>query len=251
LETPLYKQEIGPAALTYSALEEKKLEELSLTVNDTVTITQDRTGIVRYIGEAHFFWGTIVGIELLKNSKGKNSGHIDGVKYFECKASKGLFIKPMAILTAEKPKQKSKTRTPQKDPRGKAPEGRRRSEMARGKTNLFQIVKKEEEKPIARDWPAKFKQKAEQERMDRMGVNVGDCVQLSKGERAVILYIGETNNSNGYLMFGVELLDGALGSCSGELNGERYFECVEKRGEFIASDRIRKKVEFLVDLPEW
>jgi len=102
-----------------------------------------------------------------------------------------------------------------------------------------------------REWNGKFKQKAEQERMERIGIDIGDCVQLSKGERAVISYIGVTNSSKGLVQFGVELLDGALGICSGEMNGERYFQCEEKRGEFIYSDRIRKKVDFLKDLPEW
>jgi len=48
----------------------------------------------------------VIGIELIKNSKGKNSGHVDGIKYFECKPSKGLFVKPVSILKAEKPKEK-------------------------------------------------------------------------------------------------------------------------------------------------
>ncbi|ETO14882.1 hypothetical protein RFI_22485 [Reticulomyxa filosa] len=259
LETPLYKGVLSVGAIKYSILEEQKLQELNLEVNDIVIISQDRVGVVRYIGEAHFFWGTVIGLELQKNSKGKNSGHIDGIKYFECKPSKGLFIKPMAITKAEKPKQKKTIKTPNRSNsnsntnKSKNPEGRRKSEMSTRKdnANLLKSLNREQDKLIPREWPGKFKQKAEQERMDRFGIDVGDCVQLSKGERAVVMFIGVTNNSKGLVQFGIELLDGALGSCSGEINGERYFECEEKRGEFIYSDRIRKKVDFLNDLPEW
>ncbi|ETN97515.1 hypothetical protein RFI_40012 [Reticulomyxa filosa] len=256
LETPLYKGVLSVGACKYSALEEQKLQELNLEVNDIVTISQDRIGVVRYIGEAHFFWGTVVGLELQKNSKGKNNGHIDGIKYFECKPSKGLFIKPMAIAKAEKPKQKKPAKTPNNSNNNKTtknPGEKRKSEMITRKdnANLLKSLNKEQDKSVPREWPGKFKQKAEQERMDRLGIDVGDCVQLSKGERAVIMFVGVTNNSKGLVQFGIELLDGALGCCSGEINGERYFECEEKRGEFIYSDRIRKKVEFLSDLPEW
>ncbi|ETO08339.1 hypothetical protein RFI_29050, partial [Reticulomyxa filosa] len=239
LETPLYKGVLSVGACKYSALEEQKLQELNVEVNDIVTISQDRIGVVRYIGEAHFFWGTVVGLELQKNSKGKNNGHIDGIKYFECKPSKGLFIKPMAIAKAEKPKQKKPAKTPNNSNNNKTtknPGEKRKSEM-------ITRLNKEQDKSVPREWPGKFKQKAEQDRMDRLGIDVGDCVQLSKGERAVIMFVGVTNNSKGLVQFGIELLDGALGCCSGEINGERYFECEEKRGEFIYSDRIRKKVE--------
>jgi len=256
LELPLFKDFVSVGAIKYSTLEEQKLQDINLTINDVVLISQDRTGNVRYIGEAHFVWGTVVGIELLKNSKGKNSGHIDGIRYFECKPWKGLFIKPMAIIKAEKPSQKMKMKTPSlKKLATKAnAKGRRMSEMTtrrKDDVSLKMQVKKEPPKMLIRDWPGKFKEKAEQERMDRMQIDIGDCVQLSKGERAVICYFGVTNSSKGLVQFGVELLDGALGSCSGELNGERYFECEEKRGEFIYSDRIRKKVDFLIEMPEW
>jgi len=52
----LYKKVLNIAAIKYSALEDQKLEESNLAINDIVTIPNDRVGIVRYIGEAHFFF---------------------------------------------------------------------------------------------------------------------------------------------------------------------------------------------------
>ncbi|GMF65244.1 unnamed protein product [Phytophthora lilii] len=49
-------------------------------------------GVVRYIGTTRFATGTWVGIELCEQ-KGKNSGTVDGEKYFSCAPNHGIFIR--------------------------------------------------------------------------------------------------------------------------------------------------------------
>eukprot|EP00644_Phytophthora_capsici_P014349 jgi/Phyca11/503328/fgenesh2_kg.PHYCAscaffold_3_\ len=49
-------------------------------------------GVVRYIGTTRFATGTWVGIELCE-PKGKNSGTVDGEKYFSCPPNHGIFIR--------------------------------------------------------------------------------------------------------------------------------------------------------------
>jgi hypothetical protein len=49
-------------------------------------------GVVRYIGTTRFATGTWVGIELVEQ-KGKNSGTVDGEKYFTCAPNHGIFIR--------------------------------------------------------------------------------------------------------------------------------------------------------------
>ncbi|KUF97909.1 hypothetical protein AM588_10007187 [Phytophthora nicotianae] len=49
-------------------------------------------GVVRYIGTTRFATGTWVGIELCE-PKGKNSGTVDGEKYFSCAPNHGIFIR--------------------------------------------------------------------------------------------------------------------------------------------------------------
>ncbi|KAL3657001.1 hypothetical protein V7S43_018050 [Phytophthora oleae] len=49
-------------------------------------------GVVRYIGTTRFATGTWVGIELCEQ-KGKNSGTVDGEKYFSCPPNHGIFIR--------------------------------------------------------------------------------------------------------------------------------------------------------------
>ncbi|KAF0712615.1 Aste57867_4751 [Aphanomyces stellatus] len=50
------------------------------------------SGIVRYIGAAHFASGIWVGIELT-DAHGKNNGSIRGVQYFTCPDDHGIFIR--------------------------------------------------------------------------------------------------------------------------------------------------------------
>ncbi|KAE9003474.1 hypothetical protein PF010_g14033 [Phytophthora fragariae] len=49
-------------------------------------------GVVRYIGTTRFATGTWVGVELCE-PKGKNSGTVDGEKYFSCAPNHGIFIR--------------------------------------------------------------------------------------------------------------------------------------------------------------
>ncbi|KAG3247163.1 hypothetical protein PI124_g8137 [Phytophthora idaei] len=49
-------------------------------------------GVVRYIGTTRFATGTWVGIELCE-PKGKNSGTVDGERYFSCAPNHGIFIR--------------------------------------------------------------------------------------------------------------------------------------------------------------
>jgi CAP-Gly domain-containing linker protein 3/4 len=50
-------------------------------------------GIVQYIGHTEFAAGVWLGIELRRPS-GKNDGSVNGKRYFSCKPSYGIFVKP-------------------------------------------------------------------------------------------------------------------------------------------------------------
>ncbi|KAF9933288.1 hypothetical protein FBU30_005872 [Linnemannia zychae] len=50
-------------------------------------------GYVRYLGQTSFSTGRWVGVEL-DLPRGKNSGVVEGKRYFECKAQHGVFVRP-------------------------------------------------------------------------------------------------------------------------------------------------------------
>ncbi|KAJ5071315.1 ras guanine nucleotide exchange factor a [Anaeramoeba ignava] len=53
---------------------------------------QNQKGIIKFIGNTEFAPGLWVGIEL-DSSTGRNDGTINGVKYFDCKPSHGIFVR--------------------------------------------------------------------------------------------------------------------------------------------------------------
>jgi len=84
----------------------------------------------------------------------------------------------------------------------------------------------------------------ELKRIKRLKIALGDKLELHGHKEGIVKYIGSTEFSKG-VVFGIELCDGSLGENSGTVNGRCYFDCREKRGIFVPSSEIRKKVKEL------
>jgi hypothetical protein len=73
------------------------------------------------------------------------------------------------------------------------------------------------------------------------------CVQhvpMAPGKRSClgeIAYIGEQKGLPGRY-YGVRLQENSLGDTNGSVKGQRYFECEEKAGMFIAIDKVQKVI---------
>lgn len=57
-------------------------------------------GHVRFSGNTSFSTGKWIGIELLEPN-GKNDGSVQGVAYFSCKPSYGVFVKPSQVRVVD------------------------------------------------------------------------------------------------------------------------------------------------------
>lgn len=57
---------------------------------------QGKSGTVRFVGTTSFQTGKWVGIEL-DTPNGKNSGVVQGKRYFECKTNHGVFVRPSQV----------------------------------------------------------------------------------------------------------------------------------------------------------
>ncbi|WYZ37369.1 hypothetical protein EsH8_II_000875 [Colletotrichum jinshuiense] len=68
-----------------------------LAVGQTVRLSDNRTGIVRYVGTTHFAGGDWVGIEL-EDDGGKNDGSVQGERYFDCAMGHGMFVRPTTLV---------------------------------------------------------------------------------------------------------------------------------------------------------
>nr|XP_026690408.1 CAP-Gly domain-containing linker protein 4-like [Ciona intestinalis] len=79
----------------------KKSESPEFSVGDRVSVAKSKTGTVRFIGKTQFASGTWCGIELDDGNTGKSDGSIDGVRYFKCPESKGIFALPSMLTNLD------------------------------------------------------------------------------------------------------------------------------------------------------
>jgi len=75
----------------------KKVNKKFLEVGQGVmSIPNKEMGLVKYIGHTDFAAGIWIGLEL-RNPKGKHSGVVQGRRYFTCKESHGVMVRPKTI----------------------------------------------------------------------------------------------------------------------------------------------------------
>ncbi|KAG5980944.1 hypothetical protein E4U55_003454 [Claviceps digitariae] len=69
----------------------------------TVLLSDGRKATVRFAGPTSFQVGDWIGVEL-EDKTGKNDGSVQGIRYFDCPAGYGMFVKPvMATIIAQPP----------------------------------------------------------------------------------------------------------------------------------------------------
>lgn len=57
---------------------------------------QGKAGTIRYVGTTSFSTGKWIGVEL-DDASGKNSGVVQGKRYFDCKPNHGVFVRRSQI----------------------------------------------------------------------------------------------------------------------------------------------------------
>ena len=74
-------------------------------VGQTIELSDGRVATIRFLGSAHFAPGDWIGVEL-EDDSGKNDGSVQGERYFDCEAGRGMFCRPAAVaqIIEEAPK---------------------------------------------------------------------------------------------------------------------------------------------------
>lgn len=67
-----------------------------IAVGSKVTVNNEFQGVIRFIGNTSFQTGKWVGVEL-DEPLGKNSGVVQGKRYFDCKNNHGMFVRPANV----------------------------------------------------------------------------------------------------------------------------------------------------------
>lgn len=74
--------------------------EDSFSVGSRVVVNSELSGTIRFVGTTSFQTGKWVGVEL-DEPLGKNSGVVQGKRYFDCKNNHGVFVRPTNVKLIE------------------------------------------------------------------------------------------------------------------------------------------------------
>jgi dynactin 1 len=83
----------GRSTMSSSPTGNEISSELKIGVRAQV---QGKVGVIRFVGTTHFQTGKWIGIEL-DDAQGKNSGVVQGKRYFDCKTNHGMFVRPSQV----------------------------------------------------------------------------------------------------------------------------------------------------------
>ncbi|XP_072400247.1 uncharacterized protein CLIP-190 isoform X3 [Diabrotica undecimpunctata] len=196
----------------------------SFIIGQKVWVSGTKPGHIAFIGETQFAPGEWAGIAL-DEAIGKNDGSVNGIRYFQCEAKKGVFSR-LTRLTKEPLEGVSYATTPSPEnvirnsisPTGST-HGLLKSPVSISGSNISLIS--------SASHVIDFK--------------IGDrvIIKSSQGSKVgTVRYMGATEFAAGEWV-GVEL-DDPRGKNDGSVNGKRYFECRPNFGLFAPITKVSK-----------
>ena len=69
----------------------------SYKIGDRVIVSGTKHGCIQFIGDTQFAAGEWAGV-VLDEPIGKNDGSVNGIRYFQCEAKKGVFARPDKLV---------------------------------------------------------------------------------------------------------------------------------------------------------
>jgi len=217
---------------------EARILRMKINIGDEVELFGNQTGVMKFAGEVQFAKGNYFGLEYNDGSLGKNNGDVDQIQYFTVsKPMKGVFVRAK-MIRRKVPLTQRRAFKKEADDRERA---ERRAKEAKQTTTVEKKKRHEKEK-------AGTSMKKEQKRVKKMGLQVGDDVQIDMGRKGMVAYIGViTMLHPKHIQYGIALTHGSIGDTDGTLDGVEYFHVDENRGCFVTADKIRKKVIMSVE----
>ena len=212
-------------------------------VGDKVVLVDKRIGVVRFVGETSFASGIWYGIELSKPI-GKNDGSIEGVKYFDCKPSHGLFVPPGRILRVTKSPQKHNDEIFADDESSECSLSLSRSSSERAKSPLsLRRLRSRSSLKSSSFSPTSYPVTSSNNVNSLPPTNNNSSSWLTLGvnvfvnnEVGVVRYIGPVDFADG-IWLGLELRS-ANGKNDGAVQGKRYFTCKPGHGLLVRPKKV-------------
>lgn len=234
-------------------------ETLGFQIGDGVTVAGQKNGIVRFIGRTQFATGVWLGIEL-DQPVGKNDGSVSGIRYFDCKASHGVFAPPSKVTRTGDHSQRGFA-VPSV-PVGKGRFGSQNSLQASGSHDSQSDLSQTDSNPELNGTTRKLSTQSTPDHTSRRGsssdknsstLRRGSLPQqksksspefqlteglsvLVNGELGVVRYIGLAEFAEG-IWLGVEMRK-PVGKNDGSVNGKKYFACKPQHGLMVRPSRV-------------
>lgn len=194
-------------------------------VGDRVWVNGTRPGYIQFLGETQFATGDWAGV-VLDEPVGKNDGSVNGVRYFQCEARRGVFARPERLSRFPGPGANGTNTTATLVGPGKTQVTTTRVSSPTGST---------------RSSPRAVTMHTSTTMTD-CGLRVGDrvIVNASSGMKAGTLrFIGPTEFATGQWA-GVEL-DDPVGKNDGSVAGKKYFRCLPRHGLFAPLHKVARE----------
>ncbi|XP_052215294.1 CAP-Gly domain-containing linker protein 1-like isoform X2 [Dreissena polymorpha] len=240
-------------------------------IGDRVFVSGSKPGYIAFIGETQFAPGDWAGV-VLDEMIGKNDGAVNGVRYFQCEAKRGVFCRLSKLsrtpeITGAHRKSEDATSersvpmngdehnaglrrptTPSLLQRPSTPSRGRESGIARPTTpSLHRPVHKSlsSSNSSLSKGPVPLKARPEPVTSTPMAapgakvaLKVGDRVLVSGSKLGTLRYLGPADFAKGDWV-GVEL-DDPVGKNDGAVAGKRYFDCQPRYGLFAPVHKVTK-----------
>ncbi|ETO09191.1 hypothetical protein RFI_28196, partial [Reticulomyxa filosa] len=205
-------------------------DQQAVQCGDRVTLVNNRTGVVRYVGSTDFAVGEMYGIELDAKLPTGNDGSFGNVRYFSTDHGRGIFVRRSAIIAVDSLPITEQIFENKNDIREDA-------DLYRQKT-VIEIDKLIEEDIYNDNGNDGQMETIEEEEEEDIKIDVDSYVTLTSGQTGFVRYIGVTDFSKGEEVLGVELDQWDVNGNDGSRNGKKYFTCKNGRGIFVKQDSV-------------
>merc|ERR1712048_362792 len=184
-----------------------KMDENELTISDKVkvgdrvTLSNNKQGIVKYVGNVPDFGDdrTMLGIELDTSDPAATDGSVGNKQYFKTQMGKGIFVRRASVVSF----------------------------------NSFQPDADNE------DDNDHYEDEEEDQESEEDDMDCEDYVELQNGSKGIIKFIGNTDFAKGELI-GVEMETWDPDGHDGSKNNKRYFSCKQGHGLWTRREKIKK-----------
>ena len=214
----------------------------TLAVNDKVYVNGSKSGVIRFLGTTSFAPGKWAGVELDDESGGKNDGSVNSVRYFECPASRGIFVRPYrcTLEPVPDPMQQQPSSSRPVSPSAFGQKADSSADAADVSVKTSTSMTSTTTKPTGRVGGSAS--------LGSFRVGMRVIVNASSGPKVgTVSYLGPVDFAPGAWV-GVEL-DVAAGKNDGSVAGQRYFSCQPNYGLFAPMNKVQKYTDISTSVP--